>query len=269
MSRQIIWRFIDTGEMDGPSVMAIDEALLSCFDPDNSLPVLRLYGWRPAALSLGRYQNCAEVLDTARCAAAGVPVVRRITGGGVIFHADEITYSLVCAPHHLPSAASVKETYRVLTGFLLRFYRSIGLSPFYAADQSPGADQSRRIHFCFAGRESYDIVVGGKKLGGNAQRRLRRAIFQHGSIPLENRASEGALFLREAVSVAHEVTSLRQEQVTLTGEELRKLLVLSFQQEMGVVCERVPLTVQEQELAARLAAEKYSNLRWTAEGMSL
>src|SRR5512138_1693627 len=115
------WRFIDTGPSDGPTNMAIDEALLSSFDPNRSLPVLRLYGWSPAALSLGRFQNAEDVLDLDRCQAAGIPVVRRITGGGIIYHAAELTYSLVCAPYHLTPAASIKESFRILTSFLLSF----------------------------------------------------------------------------------------------------------------------------------------------------
>ena len=62
-SAKITWRLIDTGPLAGADNMAVDEALLDCFDPDTSLPVLRLYGWTPPALSLGRYQQAAEVLD--------------------------------------------------------------------------------------------------------------------------------------------------------------------------------------------------------------
>ena len=57
------WRLIDTGPLDGPANMAVDEALLACFDPQKSVPVLRLYGWHPPAMSVGRFQKAAEVLD--------------------------------------------------------------------------------------------------------------------------------------------------------------------------------------------------------------
>ena len=172
--------------------MAIDEALLRSFDPESSLPVLRLYGWNPPALSLGRFQNAAEVLDLERCRADGVAVVRRVTGGGVIYHADELTYSLVCAPYQIPPASSVKDSFRVLTGFLLAFYRTLGLDAAYAVDAVPeGTRLGERTAFCFAGRESFDILADGRKIGGNAQRRLKGVIFQHGSIPLQNRAVTG------------------------------------------------------------------------------
>ena len=138
------WRLIDTGLLDGPTNMAIDEALLANFTPETSTPVLRLYGWSPPALSLGRFQKAAEVLDLDRCREAGVPIVRRITGGGVIYHAEELTYSLVCSPSHLPAATSIKESFRLLTSFLLAFYRSLGLAAEYAVDLLPAGAAYRK-----------------------------------------------------------------------------------------------------------------------------
>ena len=128
------WRLIDTGPLDGASNMAIDEALLDSFDPERSTPVLRLYGWDPPALSFGRFQDPGEVLDLERCRAVSVTVVQRITGGGVIYHAEELTYAIVCAPRHLPGETTVKESFRYLTGFLLTFYQRMGLPAAYAAD---------------------------------------------------------------------------------------------------------------------------------------
>src|SRR4051794_9669315 len=102
------WRLIVSPALSGPANMAIDEALLNSFDPAGSQPVLRLYNWDPPALSLGRFQKAAEVLDLVRCRNERIDIVRRITGGGVIYHADELTYSLVCSPDQIPPAASVK-----------------------------------------------------------------------------------------------------------------------------------------------------------------
>src|ERR1035438_5738432 len=95
------WRLIVSGPLDGVSNMAVDEALFSMFSPEVSLPVLRLYSWEPPAVSLGRFQIPDEVLNLEKCAAEGVMVVRRITGGGMIFHADELTYSIVCSPEQI------------------------------------------------------------------------------------------------------------------------------------------------------------------------
>src|SRR6185369_16173948 len=192
------WRLIVTSPLSGAENMAIDEALLRSFDPESSLPVLRLYGWNPPALSLGRFQKAAEVLDLTRCRADDVTIIRRVTGGGLIYHADELTYSLVCAPGQIPPATSIKDSFRVLTGFLLAFYQALGLDAAYAVDAAPeGTRLGERTAFCFAGRESFDILVAGRKIGGNAQRRVKGVIFQHGSIPLLNRAATGLMYMRD------------------------------------------------------------------------
>ena len=116
------WRFIDTGKLPSPLNMAVDEALLALFQTRygpgrSSASTAR----EPPAISLGRFQTPGDVLDLSRCEAAGVPVVRRITGGGAIYHAEELTYSLVCTPCQVPDAVSVKESFRALTRFICRF----------------------------------------------------------------------------------------------------------------------------------------------------
>jgi lipoate-protein ligase A len=264
------WRIIDTGPLDGPANMAIDEALLASFAADSAaLPVLRLYGWQPPALSLGRYQRTLEVLDLDRCTAAGVPIVRRITGGGVIWHTHELTYSLACSPRHLPDGLSVKASFRTLTSFLHSFYHSLGLPAAWAVDTDPNhAALGERTAFCFAGRESYDIIMNGRKIGGNAQRRLKDAIFQHGSIPLVNRIEEGIGYLRQRpAGMAAATTSLAEEGVTAEREALVPLLVTAFRKAMGVELREDTLTTAERALAERLLAEKYRDAEWNLEGI--
>lgn len=263
------WRLIVTPDHSGPENMAIDEALLRSFDPQISRPVLRLYGWNPPALSLGRFQKAAEVLDLERCRAGGVAVVRRVTGGGVIYHSEELTYSIVCAPEQIPSAASIKESFRVLTGFLLAFYQKLGLEAAYVQDMPRhGKRLGERTPFCFAGRESFDILVNGRKIGGNAQRRLKGIIFQHGSIPLVNRAQTGVGYmLDKGTAQAEGVTSLAECGVAEDYERLRCLLAEAFRDyfKTGLVTD--VLTVQEETLAGQLAVGRYSADSWNQEGV--
>jgi len=267
--RDKTWRLIDDGPLSGAENMAIDEALLRSFDPATSLPVLRLYGWSPPALSLGRFQKGAEVLDLERCRSEAVPIVRRITGGGVIYHADELTYSIVCAPEQMPPASSVKDSFRVLTGFLLAFYRALGLEAAYAVDAVSGDTRlGERTAFCFAGRESFDILVGGAKIGGNAQRRQKGVIFQHGSIPLVNRAEIGLSYMKErAPEHADGATSLSGCGIDTAGDSLRRALSSAFREHFGVEIDAGELTEAERRLADKLVARKYSTDRWNLEGV--
>jgi len=259
------WRLIDTGPLDGPSNMALDEALLSCFDPGGSLPVLRLYGWNPPAFSLGRFQKPDDVIDLARCAGAGVPVVRRVTGGGCIFHAEELTYSIICTPGQISDIIGVKESFRRLCGFLLHAYGKLGLSPAFAVDYPlRPARLGERTPLCFAGTEEYDILVNGRKLGGNAQRRARGLIFQHGSIPLRPALSEARPFLRCAVPAG--ATSLAEAGFPLEPDALKEQLLASFQEHLGISFQHSDFSSEEQAMAGQLRQEKYCSDAWNLAG---
>ncbi|CAG0985880.1 lipoate---protein ligase [Geobacteraceae bacterium] len=260
------WRLVDTGPLDGPANMAVDEALLQHFDPVASLPVLRLYGWEPPAFSLGRFQRADDALHLDRCAAAGIPVVRRITGGGVIYHAAELTYAVVCAPRHISDARGVKETFRALTGFLLRFYGNLGIEASWAVD-SPYRRFGGRTPLCFAGQEEYDIVADGRKIGGNAQRRLKDVIFQHGSLPLRCALAEALLFFQAPPrGLLEGTTSLAQLGVTTDPAWLRERLAAAFEESLGVDLVPSSLTAEEKATAARLGAERYGKEAWNLHG---
>lgn len=268
LTKTPIWRLVDTGPLDGPSNMAVDEALLHSFASGQTAPVLRLYGWSPPAFSLGRFQAAAQVLDAERCAAAGISVVRRITGGGCLFHAEEVTYSIICSPEQLNGVGGVKESFRVLCGFLLSTYRSLGLAPAFAVDAAiRPARLGERTLFCCAGTEEFDILVNGRKLGGNAQRRTRGLIFQHGSLPMQP-AMAGVLPLvrcPECFATA-QCTTLAEEGVTVAPEQLKGILAVAFAEHLGIRLRPASLTDREQEQGAVLRDTKYLAPRWNLAG---
>lgn len=261
-----IWRLIDTGSCAGRENMAIDEALFRCFDPVSSQPVLRLYSWQPSALSLGRFQKAGDDLDLTRCRADNLTVVRRITGGGVIYHADELTYSLVCSPRQVPLATSVKESFRVLTSFLLGFYRALGLQADYAVDLTPER-VGVRTPLCYAGKEGYDVLVNGRKTGGNAQRRSRGVVFQHGSIPMLSRIQQGLNYLKiKPDGVEQLATCLLNEGIALDYKDLKQVLLQQFEAKLSAKLQLGGLTHQEQSLSEKLLNEKYCADCWNLEG---
>jgi lipoate-protein ligase A len=234
--------------------MAIDEALLACFDPATSLPVLRLYGWEPPAFSCGRFQEPGAFLDLDQCRRDAVPVVKRITGGGIIYHAQELTYSLVCPAAAIPDSRSVKAAFFHLTSFLLAFYRNLGLAPCHAEQyHHDGRRLGERTPLCFAGTESCDILVGGRKIGGNAQRRLKETIFQHGSIPLRQMAGIGAAYLpAPSPGLLEATTSLADEGIVLPRDELARLLARSFAEQMGAALVPDEVSAGEMRVAEEL-----------------
>ena len=212
---------METAPARGSANMAVDEALLRAFQRQGDLPIFRAYRWSPAAISLGRFQEIDQDIYPKTCVERGVDIVRRITGGGAIFHDHELTYSLVCGRHHL-GTMTVKESFKALCSFLVQTYRDLGLNARYALDAA-GDDPAiglKTVH-CFAGREPYDILVDQAKLGGNAQRRLKDIVFQHGSIPLTlDWQKQSGLFAAHALPRPDSVTAL----YTATGKTAADLL---------------------------------------------
>ncbi|PLX68837.1 MAG: lipoate--protein ligase family protein [Denitrovibrio sp.] len=221
------WRLIDTGFLNGYENMALDEALLINFK-EGSSPVLRLYGWEPAAVSIGRFQKISDFLNAAECTARNIPIVRRITGGGMIYHHKELTYSIVATPEHLGVSKKPADAYRKICGFLLEFYRRLWMEADFAMD-TKGWQFGGRENFCFAANEQYDIVINGKKIGGNAQRWLKNAVFQHGSIPVENCIEQASsLLISKPDNILESSTSLKEQGVDETYRYLFTLMKDSF-----------------------------------------
>ncbi len=144
--------------------------------------LLRLYTWEPRCLSLGALQDESGV-NWDLVQRLGLDTVRRLTGGGAILHENELTYSWA-APRSFFPDVSVDAVLRWSTHVLTGFYQSLGLAALPASRLERDEPLGSRTTACYAGKEPWDLTIGGRKIGGNAQRRGRRAIFQHGSIPL-------------------------------------------------------------------------------------
>jgi lipoate-protein ligase A len=164
--------------------MAIDEKIYLRYMKDG-IPVFRVYSWQAPSFTYGVSQKPARELDINQCLKDGVNVIKRITGGGILFHNHEITYSFTCSKDDIGEEKDVFVSYRKICAFLISFYESLGLKPYFACEAVDFVDRSAAHPLCSASREKYDIVINGKKIGGNAQKRNRQAVFQHGSIPIK------------------------------------------------------------------------------------
>lgn len=170
-------RIIIDGACDGAANMARDAALLDEHRPGDP-PVLRLYRWRPPAVSYGYHQG-VEGFDAAAIAAAGFGLVRRPTGGRAILHADELTYAVVGTSPSPLFGESLHATYTRINEPLLLFLRDLGLAPDVSGGES--RDDARGM-VCFKSAGRHEIQVQGRKLVGSAQRRHGGVFLQHGSI---------------------------------------------------------------------------------------
>jgi len=254
-------RFVDTGFSDCYTNMAVDEAMFSEYCHGRAPATLRLYGWRPAAFSFGYFQDPSTEFDLEKLRNKNISIVRRMTGGGVIFHDQELTYSIVCSDRELDSLSGhVKESYKKLCGFLIDAYRCLGLKAEFSMEEPVSC---RENWFCFAHRERYDIVINGMKIGGNAQKRHKGAIFQHGSIPLRSSIKEALPFLGKSPFSQIKSYSLEEAAGRIVSyDELKNILKGSFEKHFCKKLSEEDLSYGEIELSETLKTDKYMTREW-------
>jgi len=256
------WRVIDSGFNSPFYNMAVDEALAEEFLKTRE-PVLRFYGWKPVGFSLGYSQKAEEVLDLGLCRANNIPFVRRITGGSAIYHHQEVTYSLVCSKDDIPKHSTVKEGFKILCSFILDMYSGLGLNPGFACERAKKRKNSASS-FCFSSFEDYDILIEGRKIGGNAQKRKRGLIFQHGSIPLSLDLDSAKKYVKEdLIGIDSRAVSLDTVLFRKTGfEEIGKRLKNSFEKAFNLSLKESCLSEEEERRAGYLEFEKYRKDSW-------
>ena len=258
------WRLLLTGHNDPYTNMAIDEAILKVYADRNIPPTLRIYGWQPKGFSLGYFQDAFKLLNIDKCICQNIPFVRRITGGGLIFHNQELTYSISCSKEDIKSFGSVKEGFRRLTLFLINFYRSLGLDVYFFYERKDKSFKRKPTSFCFDSNEDCDIIIEGKKIGGNAQRRIKNVIFQHGSIPLRLDLDKIQVFLNERlVDIDKKVISLKEALGrSIDFKEASFLLRESFKKTFFVNLIEGEFTSREEILIQVLLEHKYKTREW-------
>lgn len=168
----ISWLLLDTGPGNPAHNMALDEALLESM-PRLQRPVLRFYGWTEPAASFGYFQSYSDIerMTVLR------PLVRRPTGGGLVPHQSDWTYSLVFPINHSWYSTTAKNSYRWVHEWVQAAFASLSLETQLATTArgaQPGA--------CFAGYELADLLWKGQKIAGAAQRRRHDGLLIQGSI---------------------------------------------------------------------------------------
>ena len=153
--------------------MALDEALLETM-PRLGKPVLRFYGWTGPAASFGYFQKIAD----AERATLLRPIVRRPTGGGLVPHEADWTYSLAFPHTHAWYSLAAIDSYRRIHEWIQTAFARLNI-PTELAPQPHG---SRLPGRCFEGYEKFDLLWRGKKIAGAAQRRTRAGLLIQGSV---------------------------------------------------------------------------------------
>jgi lipoate-protein ligase A len=269
------WRLLSSHFADGPTNMAVDEAILLAVAEGAAPPTLRFFGWEPPCLSLGYAQPAGEV-DFERLRRLGYGLVRRPTGGRAILHTDELTYSVIAPMDEPRVLGGVVESYQHLSAGLMRGLVRLGLSAradkTYAANEAAGP----KGPVCFEVPSNYEITVGlgaqPRKLLGSAQVRKHGMVLQHGTLPLcgdIGRICDVLVFASEAERqrgrerVQQRATTVEEVMGTVVPwQEAAAALRAGFGEALNLELVEAALSPREEELAARLRAEKYATEAW-------
>ncbi len=240
------WNFIDTGFHDGRYNMDFDASLARRLGEEGGLPVLRLYGWKPYAISLGFNQKIEDI-DSESCTANGFDVVRRPTGGRAILHAEELTYCVVMES----GGMNISEAYHWIGKALVNGLRSFhsGIAMEQSQPDFPSLYRQPSSLSCFSSTARSEIQFGGRKLVGSAQRRYpsRREgndiVLQHGSILIGPAHRRLAACVRQKGATEEAVMKSLEERTTELGSllgrpvgfgEVAEAVKQGFQREWGI-----------------------------------
>ena len=238
---------------DGPTQMAVDQALLARCAADGRSR-FRFYRWSPATLSLGYFQDYQQALRQF-AELADMPVVRRVTGGGAIIHDQEITYCLIVpAEHHLYQAGAA-QAYCRFHQAVIEVVRDYGVNLDFGQGSAAGQSQAHGPVFCFARDYPTDLRCDRGKVVGSAQRRLNRAMLQHGSIFMENRFPQ-----QPAVGLCDLAGR------SLDWDQFESRLADRLAQTLSLQWQPRTLDDQEQRLAQKYRHEVHAHPDWIHQG---
>ena len=246
------WRLLQTGFNTAFSNMAIDRAILVANSKGTVPPTVRFYGWIPPAISIGYFQSLADEVDISSCESLGVDYVRRITGGGAVFHDKELTYSIVIPEAHPAIPKNILKSYGRICNAIIQGLTNLGISSTYAPIN--------------------DILVDGKKISGNAQTRKERTVLQHGTILLDvdvdtmfsllkvpNEKIKDKLIqdVKQRMTSIHHILGKK-----IRFEEVAEALKVGFEEEFHVELIQEILTKEEKTLAVQFEKECFSTTQW-------
>jgi lipoyl(octanoyl) transferase len=264
-------RFIDTGFDDAYTNMAIDEALLH----ECNIPVLRVYGWKPAAVSVGYNQDVEKEINTSYCKKNNISIVRRLTGGKAVFHDKEITYSFITPENNNLIPFEINESYKIIAEALVIALKEIGINA-----EIKKAPEKIATPICFNSANWYELLAGGKKISGSAQRRMDGKVLQHGPILIDFDYNKNASIFNSnnpidnITNLKKRITSIKKElqntnkkiknnkNKIVAYKEIADAIKFGFMKKFSFEIINDHLSKEEKDQAERLIKQKYSNDGW-------
>lgn len=259
------WRLLSLKASNAFANMAIDESVLILRNGDSAPNTLRFYLWSPSAVSIGRFQTVETEVHLENCRIEGVDVVRRVTGGGAVYHDcdGEITYSVVAKTGDL-GTADIALLYAKLYAGIAKGLQTLGVKSDFCEGTSKACP---------------NLTVRGRKISGSAQTHRGGVVLQHGTLLLNVNLGRMFTFLRVPWAATRaDVINAARGKITSVDEELKRrisvdesarALAEGFSRALGIELAEGELTSREASLAAKLLNEKYSCDAWNLRGEAL
>ena len=272
------WRLLDLRSHNALMNMAIDEALLKALvEHKSTAPTLRFYTWCPAAVSIGCLQKIPKNFIVTQCRKLGLDAIRRPTGGRIVLHKGDLTYSLVFAENSPSFPKGILPSYKKISQAIQHGLKLLGISSLLCSQQ-----KINRSPFCFSLTAKYEILVNGKKIMGNAQKREKGAVLQQGSIMIDNHRS----IINQLFAPHYPLRENRPEPMrenppgqkddflslseTLNGSipilRIKDALIQGFKKIFTISLTPGSLTAWEKKEAMKLANDKYASDQWNMKG---
>jgi len=242
------YRLISLREHDAFMNMALEEAIMESVAAGKSLPTIRFFKWNSSAVSIGYFQGIEHEVNLEECKKQGLDIVRRMTGGGAVFHdrEGEITYSVIAPVSEFPKG--ITESYEAICKMIMLALKDLGIK-----------GEFKPIN---------DVLVNGMKISGSAQTRKKGVLVQHGTLLIEGKQEKVLNILRGKKSKhATNLTKSSPKIITFVKdhsdakkEKIIKSLEKGFTH--GIEFYMGDYTNEEIEIAEKLAKEKYSTKDW-------
>ncbi|HJX23108.1 MAG TPA: biotin/lipoate A/B protein ligase family protein [Candidatus Bathyarchaeia archaeon] len=248
------WRLLSFAPHDAYTNMAIDEAISRFRSQDKVPNTLRFYRWKPSAVSIGYFQLMDKEVNLEACRELGIDVIRRITGGGAVYHdyMGEITYSIIAKGESANIPSGIDESYGVICKGIIIGLKRLGIEAVFAPIN--------------------DLLVNSKKISGNAQTRRWGIVLQHGTILVDSdirtmftvlKVSQAKIDDKMIKSVEERVTTINREMGRkIDFLEIVEALRTGFTEALDMDLHPAELTKEEEELARQLVLMKYKTEKW-------
>ncbi len=238
------WRILPFNSYTGAENMAIDEAVFEAQEKKKSPPTIRFYTWKKPCLSLGYFQKAFKELDLNQVKKKSIDVVKRMTGGRVVLHIDELTYSVSATVSLLSWCKTQRLSYEFISKSLLKTLQGMNLELNLSRSDLVERSEKKTMSPCFSSSARNEVVFENKKLIGSAQKRSAFAFLQHGSILCSNKSKTVIDYLNlvpedrncARLELAKKATCLEEilnQPINIL--ELHELIFKNFLNNMGII----------------------------------